>query len=93
MPAGAAAGGGTEAGTAGELGLLYTGDAAAGELAVVATTGAGAGVPATRPTLPGCGVVKATWGTVTAVLRTDVVVQPGAMLAVAALRAEPESEE
>ena len=89
VPAGAAAAGGAGgagAGTAGELALLLeagdTGELAGvaagccGELAPVGTAGAGAGVPAIRPTLPGRAVEKATWGTVTAVLRTEVVVQP-----------------
>lgn len=85
---------------AGELALLLLGGgdigelaglAAAGccgELAPVGTAGAGAGVPAMRPTLPGCAVVNATWGTVTWVLRTDVVVHPEFMLA-ALTAAEP----
>ena len=57
VPAGAAAtGGGTAAGAMGELAPVATGAAAAG----VGEATAGAGVPATRPTLPGCAVVKAT---------------------------------
>lgn len=79
-----------DAGDAGDAGELAGFEAdCCGELAPpVGTAGAGAGLPAMRPTLPGCAVIKATWGTVTWVLSTEVVVQPEFMLA-ALTAAEP----
>jgi len=65
--------------TMAELEPAATPGTPAGAGGAVAAACAGAGLPAARPTDEEEPVVKATWGTVTAVWSSEVVVQPGAI--------------